>query len=573
MTTKPKGKKFRIRRTGPTAPAGEAGRAAATGGGEGAVDDGFGDVRYPTAGPQTPAGEADPNAGAQAATGQAGQDGAGQPQQPARGPSIEEELAAIRAEGLTGRQLRMARRTAQKHGLQPASDFDAVRVLRRKGIDPFERSNMLELVVNDGDKRADAQRLPATVRQPQVPAQAAQTAPAPATAPAPSLDDAARAQEILRMQRDIANRRRKRLLLLAARLMVFIMLPTLLVGYYYYRVATPFFATTSEFQIQKSESTSPAGGLGGLFGGTSFATSQESIAVQSFLESREAMLMLDAEFGLREHFSAPGIDPLNRLAPDASTEDLYDLYQRNLTIGYDPTEGLIRMEVLAADPELSEAFASALIRAAEQRVDQMTQRVREDQMAGARDSYEAAEEALAAAQLRVVNLQEQSGVLSSEAEVGALFNQISTFEIQLQNERLRLSELQSVERPNETRVEVAQRNIARLEALIGELRDSMTEGASSEASLARISSELAVARADLETRQLMLSQALQQMETARIEADRQSLYLTVSVNPVAPDEAAYPRKLENTLLAFLIFSGIYLMMSMTASILREQVSA
>ena len=102
---------------------------------------------------------------------------------------------------------------------------------------PFERSNMLELVVNDGDKRADAQRLPATVRQPQVPAQAAQTAPA--AAPAPSLDDAARAQEILRMQRDIANRRRKRLLLLAARLMVFIMLPTLLVGYYYYNVATP----------------------------------------------------------------------------------------------------------------------------------------------------------------------------------------------------------------------------------------------------------------------------------------------------------------------------------------------
>ena len=560
MTTKPKGKKFRIRRTGPTAPAGEAGRAAATGGGDGAGDDGFGDVRFPTA---------------QGATGQgdAAQAGTAEPQQPTRAPSIEEELAAIRAEGLTGRQLRMARRTAQKHGLQPASDFDAVRVLRRKGIDPFERSNMLELVVNEGDKRADAQRLPATVRQPQVPAQAAQTAPAPVAAPAPSLDDAARAQEILRMQRDIANRRRKRLLLLAARLMVFIMLPTLLVGYYYYNVATPFYATTTEFQIQKSESSSPAGGLGGLFGGTSFATSQESIAVQSFLESREAMLMLDEEFGLREHYSAPEIDPLNRLAPDATTESLYDLYQRNLTIGYDPTEGLIRMEILAADPELSEAFASALIRAAEQRVDQMTQRVRADQMAGARDSYEAAEEALAAAQRRVVQLQEQSGVLSSEAEVGALFNQISTFEIQLQNERLRLAELQSVERPNQTRLEVAQRNIARLEALVEELRGSMTEEANSEASLARVSSELAVAEADLQTRQLMLSQALQQMETARIEADRQSLYLTVSVNPVAPDEAAYPRKLENTLLAFLIFSGIYLMLSMTASILREQVSA
>lgn len=554
MTMKPRGKKFRIRRTGPTAPAGET-RRVTDDSLDAPTDDGFGNMRFPTAG--APAGQS------------------ASPQQPAQrqtqGMSIEEELAAIRSEGLTGRQLRMARRTAQKHGLQPASDFDAVRLLRRQGIDPFERSNMLELVVNDGQQRAEAQpRLPATVRQPNVPAAAPQTAPAMAP---PTLDDAARAQEILRMQRDIAARRRKRLLLLFARLMAFVMLPTMLVGYYYYNVATPMYATTTLFQIQKAESASPAGGLGGLLGGTTFATVQDSIAVQSFLESREAMLLLDEELGLREHFSAPEIDPLNRLAPDASTEDLYALYSRNLTIGYDPTEGMVRMEVLAADPQLSAAFSQALLRYAEERVDQMSHRLRDDQMAGARESYDAAEDALASAQLRVVNLQEQTGILSSEAEVGALFNQISTFEIQLQNERLRLDELLSVDRPNQTRVEVAERNIARLEALIEELRSSMTEDASSQVSLARISSELAVAQADLQTRQLMLSQALQALEGARLEAERQSLYLTISVNPVAPDEAAFPRKLENTLLAFLIFSGIYLMLSMTASILREQVSA
>lgn len=554
MTMKPRGKKFRIRRTGPTAPAGET-RRVADDSLDAPTDDGFGNMRFPTAG--APAGQS------------------ASPQQPAQrqtqGMSIEEELAAIRSEGLTGRQLRMARRTAQKHGLQPASDFDAVRLLRRQGIDPFERSNMLELVVNDGQQRAEAQpRLPATVRQPNVPAAAPQTAPAMAP---PTLDDAARAQEILRMQRDIAARRRKRLLLLFARLMAFVMLPTMLVGYYYYNVATPMYATTTLFQIQKAESASPAGGLGGLLGGTTFATVQDSIAVQSFLESREAMLLLDEELGLREHFSAPDIDPLNRLAPDASTEDLYALYSRNLTIGYDPTEGMVRMEVLAADPQLSAAFSQALLRYAEERVDQMSHRLRDDQMAGARESYDAAEDALASAQLRVVNLQEQTGILSSEAEVGALFNQISTFEIQLQNERLRLDELLSVDRPNQTRVEVAERNIARLEALIEELRSSMTEDASSQVSLARISSELAVAQADLQTRQLMLSQALQALEGARLEAERQSLYLTISVNPVAPDEAAFPRKLENALLAFLIFSGIYLMLSMTASILREQVSA
>jgi len=61
--------------------------------------------------------------------------------------------------------------------------------------------------------------------------------------------------------------------------------------------------------------------------------------------------------------------------------------------------------------------------------------------------------------------------------------------------------------------------------------------------------------------------------TPNLSTNCQTLYLSISVLPVAPDEAAYPRSFENTLLAFLVFSGIYLLISMTASILREQVSA
>jgi capsular polysaccharide transport system permease protein len=105
----------------------------------------------------------------------------------------------------------------------------------------------------------------------------------------------------------------------------------------------------------------------------------------------------------------------------------------------------------------------------------MSQRLREDQMAGARDSFEDAENRVLEAQERVLDLQEQRGVLSTEAEVTTVFGQIQNFELQLQEERLRLDELLSVARPNATRVEVAERNIARLEALIDELRSGLTD--------------------------------------------------------------------------------------------------
>ena len=82
-----------------------------------------------------------------------------------------------------------------------------------------------------------------------------------------------------------------------------------------------------------------------------------------------------------------------------------------------------------------------------------------------------------------------------------------------------------------------------------------------------------LAQADLVAADTNLQLAQTGLEAARAEANRQVRYLTVAVEPVAPEEATYPRKFENTILAFLIFAGIYMMLSLTASILREQVTS
>jgi len=316
-----------------------------------------------------------------------------------------------------------------------------------------------------------------------------------------------------------------------------------------------------------------AGGLGGLFSGTSMATQQDSISVQSYLLSRDALARLDDDLGFRTHFEGDNIDELQRLTPDSSNEDTYKLYQRMVRIGYDPTEGVIKMEVIAADPATSEAFANALIGYAEEQVDQLTARLRSDQMDGAMGSFEAAEVRMLEAQQSVVRLQEQLGVVSADVELSSRMEQIGVVETELRDARFRLDTMMSNARPNAAQVENLERIIRLREAEISELRGSLTDGAEGTASLARISAELGVAQMDLSTRQAILQQAAQQLETARIEANRQVRYLSTSVPPRAPDEATYPRKFENTLLAFIIFAGIYLMISLTASILREQVSA
>ena len=262
-----------------------------------------------------------------------------------------------------------------------------------------------------------------------------------------------------------------------------------------------------------------------------------------------------------------------RLPEDASNEQAYAQYKQSVKIGYDPTEGMINMEVIAPDPKLSEQFSLALIRYAEGQVDQMSQRLRGDQMQGAIESYQDAERKVQESQNRIQELQEQLGVLDPTAESGAVMGRISALETQLSEKQLELGQLTSNARPNQSRVQGVQGDIARLEQMIAETRAQLTEATGDRASLAAITGQLRIAESDLATRQQLLATAATQMEAARVEANKQVRYLSLSVAPVPPDEPTYPKALQNTIVAFFIFAGIYLMMSLTASILREQVSS
>ncbi|MEO9518314.1 MAG: capsule biosynthesis protein [Paracoccaceae bacterium] len=546
MTTKPRAKKFRIKR-----PASQNGGADPKADSVGS-NDGLSDPAQSGAkpAPKTPIAESTARTGDVSSAAEV---------------AGENSVEAIRGEGLTGRQLRMARRVAQKHGLAPASDFDAVRLLRAEGIDPFQRSNMLELVVPK--TRAEKSKPEDTkVQLPQTIPVGHTQLPSEALSPADR-----RANEIGNIQKDITRRRRRKMALLLTRLTFFVFLPTLLAGVYFFQIATPMYSTKSEFTIIQNEGGASA--AGGLLAGTQFATSGEAISTQGFLQSKEAMLRLDDDLGFKGHFQQESIDEIQRLDPEATLEEAYKTYKKNVKIGFDPTEGVIRMEVVAADPQTATDFAQRLISYAEERINNLSRDKREDQMREARNSLELAESRRREAQEELVRLQLSGSTLDPEAVIIGLRSQINQVELQLIEKELELQALQDNQRPNRARVEGAQGDVQRLQVQLDKLNARMVDVSQGENSLANLSVRIQLAQADIATRDLMLQSAVQQLEQAQSEANRQVRYLTVGVNPVTPQEASYPRAFENTILAFLIFAGIYLMISLTASILREQVTS
>ncbi len=486
------------------------------------------------------------------------------------------EIDAIRREGLTGRQLRLARRMAQLHGLPATSDFDAVRLLRAAGLNPFGKNAVVDVVESEAAPatapkapstaltavQGDGVRLPQTVKPIQVPSTEVRA-------------ETSHAAELMRMQQDLIKRRRRKSLLLMVRLAVFVLLPTFIAGWYYYMIATPMYEAKSAFLIQQADGAVTAGGVpggAGLFGGA-IEANKEASGAQDLLQSRDGLQRLDADLNFIEVFSQPEIDTIQRLAPDASFEDAYSIYQRMVRVSYDPTEGLIRLSVIAPDPDLAVDFTRALIGYAEEEIDKLSQRKRSDQVEDAMASYTDAEAKLLEAQQRLVALQEQTQVLSSEVELSLISTQIGQLETQLSTDRLSLAQMEANENPNEARMDPIRRRIQAVEAEISVLRARMTEGSSEQSSLAQVQGDLLVAQANVQTRQMMLASTLQQLETARIEANRQVRYLAITQQPIAQDEAAYPRAFENTVVAMLVFAGIYLMIAMTTAILREQVAS
>ncbi len=584
MTTKPKARKFRIKRSPPSSSFGTHASSAA----EARLA-----AARPVPGPR-PVPPAEPPTAPPSSSGPVPPRPAEaaplpEPEMPREGEvssprevSGEQDMDTIRREGLTGRQLRMARRVAQKHGLAPTSDFDAVRLLRAQGIDPFQRSNMLELVVPQagGEARdgAPGDALAGLAAQfggagAQGRVQLPQTVPVGGiNLPSTEVTPAERRQrEISSIQRDISRRRRRNMGLLMIRLAFFVMLPTFAAGYYFYQIATPMYATDSQFMLIQSEGGGGTSPFGNILP-TQFANSQDSIATQAYLQSKDAMLRLNEDEGFKAHFSEGSIDPIQRLTDDPTNEEAFKVYKKNVKIGYDPTEGVIRMEVIAADPELSERFSRSLLAYAEERVNNLSRQKREDGMRDALTAYETAQQKRRDAQERLIRMQVENGV-DPEAQIISIRSQITTYEGLLIEKELELAALLDNTRPNKAKVDGTSGDVRRLKEQLAKLNDRLNSATQGENSLAQRAVEGQLAQADLAAADLVLQSAQTAMDQARTEASRQVRYLTVAVEPVAPQEPTYPRKFENTILAFLVFSGIYLMLSLTASILKEQVTS
>lgn len=383
---------------------------------------------------------------------------------------------------------------------------------------------------------------------------------------------ALRAERVEAIRRDLVRRRRRKGGGMLLKLWLVVFLPTLLVAGFLWFKASDLYRSDSVFTVQNADvaAGAAAGGLlGSLVGGGGAV--YDSVAVQSFILSRDVLRRLDDEHGLIAHFQDPDLDWFHRLPPDTSFENAYEFYKKMVSVSFDPTEGVLEMSLVAADPDSAERFSHAIIGYAEEMVDQLSDPIRADAMRDSERNLAEAEQRLKDAQLGEARVRKAQDTFSVEGEVSAEMGIIGAMEGELETLKARLTNLRRVTSETDPRVERIRAQVETLTAQVEERRKNLT-GDRAGGSLADVNAALSRAQIDVQAAMLIFTAALEAREISRADAARQHRYLSVVSVPSLPDESNYPKKWELTALAFLSFLGLYIIGSLTISLIREQAS-
>ena len=328
-----------------------------------------------------------------------------------------------------------------------------------------------------------------------------------------------------------------------------VVIPTAAAGYYYLFVASDIYVSEAKFAVRGSVEKLPSTSSAALSMFSQVATmnsNQDAYVVSSYIQSISLVEKLSRDVDVREAFTREGIDPIAKLDDDAPAEKLRKYWNRMVIPSVDSLSGVVSLEVRAFRPEDSLTIARAIIKASEELVNEISMRKRSDTVQFARGEVARAEERLRAARLALQAFRDASGVLDPAKSAEAL----SKLALILRAQKIELeSEVRTARRTlseASPSVQVLSSRLGALNEQIGLLEKELTSQSGDEKAASRVLSRFEGLELEREFAEKIYVIAQAAFERARVEADRQQLYLVTFVQPALAERAIYPRRIADT---------------------------
>jgi len=348
------------------------------------------------------------------------------------------------------------------------------------------------------------------------------------------------------------------------------MLPTLATAGYLVFFSQPRYISEASFVVRTaSKPTGSSTGLGALLQMVGLSRSDDDIfSVQDFLKSRDAINQLGQKLPLHEIFSHSGRDYVMsypNVVYGNTSEEFYKYTQNFIDVIFNSTTGITTLSVYAFRPDDAHQMASGLLDLAEDKVNELNQRIRSDAIRVADEEVKRSEARLSDAMVRMTAFRNKELMLDPEKNSVLLADLIGHLgqDLAVTQSTAREKEGNS---PNDPGLAALRQRAAALQNQIqlerGKISNDTNGLADKLAGYERLTAERDFAKD-------ALTHALDALDAARAEARRQQLFLERIVNPARPDFPMAPSSLWILFMVFCLNAVGVMVLWMLRAGLRE----
>ncbi|MDI5985029.1 chain-length determining protein [Halomonas sp. M4R5S39] len=338
-----------------------------------------------------------------------------------------------------------------------------------------------------------------------------------------------------------------------------------LVSAYWTLWATDRYVSRTVVVLESPQLASPDISMSSILGGG--GGSSDLLLLREHLLSVDMLRRAQETLDLREHYSSHG-DFFARLRdPDVPIEDLHQYYQSRVQIDMDEYANVLKIEVQAFTPEFAHQLASLLLEAGEEHMNEMGQRLAEEQVRFLEQQLGRLSERLDVARADLLDYQNEHGLVSPTNTVESLNQVVGTLEGELARLQARRSALGSFQSAQSSEMVRVESEIRALREQIDQERDRLAQATGD--SLNRISSEYQTLELRAQFAQETYSSAMSALENTRIEAARTLKQVSVLQSPVLPEYAVEPRRLYNATVFGILALFVTFILNMIVLIVRD----
>jgi capsular polysaccharide transport system permease protein len=363
---------------------------------------------------------------------------------------------------------------------------------------------------------------------------------------------------------------RPRLPLGVVAFMLMVALPMALGGIYYFFIAADQYVAEFRFGLRSAEPVRSDPGLGLQAGAAPSQIGLDSYVVVQYIASRAIVDDLSKTLDLQKMFSTARADWPARLHLPAPVEDLVTYWRGQVDAFFDPADGTVVVKARAFAPEDALKLAQRILVSSERLVNDLSARARSDTLHDSENDVRQAERRLAAALVKLSDFRDQQGVVDPRKTAEASAALDGRVRDDLVRANTELSTLKEYLQDDAPSLKLLEARIRALKAQRQAIESEVTDTADTRSqALSRIMGSYEQLESERSFAESAYRHALEALDRARMNADRQHIYIADFVQPRLPEKALYPRRLRALGIVFVIAFATWAIGCLTVRSVRD----